>query len=75
MSTIRSFGNALHFHPERASRAVFWRLWTAVRTYWSAVRDGLAASRAYHELTAQGANHEEAVEKVFDRHFSVPSGR
>jgi len=72
MSTTKSVDDALDFYPERESRTAFRRLPTAtVWAYWSAMRDGLAAARAYHQLTTQGATHETAVEKVFDRHLNA----
>jgi len=71
MSTTKRFDNTLDFHPERDLGAAFWHLPTTVMTYWSAIRDGLAAARAYHELTSHGATHEAAVEKVFGQHLNV----
>ena len=69
MSTIRSARHALDLHSEPKSPGVLRRLLTAAQTCWSAVVDGQAAVRTYHELIRRGATHEEAVEKVFDEHL------
>jgi hypothetical protein len=69
MSTIRSANNALDFHSEPKLPGLLRRLLTAAQTYRSAMVDGLAAVRTYHELTRRGATHEEAVEKVFNEHL------
>jgi len=69
MSTMTtSVGDTLDHHSESA-RDVLRRFLAAAGTYWSAMAGGLAAARAYHELIRLGANHEEAVEKVFDQHL------
>lgn len=70
MRTIKSFDDALDFYP-REPRAAFQRFFIGVWTCWSAMRDGLAAARAYHELTTHGASHEAAVQKVFNEHFGA----
>jgi hypothetical protein len=69
MSTIRSARHALDIHSEPNSAGLLRRLLTAAQTYRSAMVDGLAAVRTYHELIRRGATHEEAVEKVFDEHL------
>jgi hypothetical protein len=71
MSTMTSVGDTLDHYSETTSRAVLRRFLAAVGTYWSAMVDGLAAARTYHELTRRGATHEEAVEKIFDEHLSA----
>ena len=65
MSSIRSARHALDIHSEPKSPGLLRRLLSAAQTYWSAVVDGLAAVRTYHELIRRGATHEAAVEKVF----------
>ncbi len=70
MSTIKSFDDALDFYPDnnRLSVAGFGR---AVRTYWTALGEGLAAASAYHELTRRGVPHDTAVRQIFDEHFDA----
>lgn len=69
MNTISGFDKALGFYSEPKPRSVLPRFLSAIRTYWSATRDGPAAAHAYHALTTQGETHEAAVEKVFDQHL------
>jgi len=70
MSSISSADKALNFRGEPRSRPGLADVVGAVRTYWSAMFDGLAAARTYHELTTRGVPHEVAVEKMFDRHLA-----
>jgi hypothetical protein len=69
MSTLRSPGDTFSFYTEPKSPSVFRRFLGAVGTYWSAIRDGLAAARTYKELVRKGAPHEAAVERVFEQHL------
>lgn len=69
MSTIGSARHALDILSEPRSPGVLRRFLAAVETYWGAIVDGQAAVRTYDELTRRGATHEEAVEKVFDKHL------
>lgn len=68
MSTLRSV-NTLDLFAEPKATSALRRLVGAVQTCWSAIHDGLAAARTYHELTRQGAPHETAVERVFEQHL------
>jgi hypothetical protein len=67
--TIKTFDEALDFYP--SSRAALSRFGGVLQTYWSAMRHGLAAARAYHEMTARGVPHETAVQQVFSEHFDA----
>jgi hypothetical protein len=69
MSTIKSFDEALHFLPEDGHRHTLARFGKGLRTYWSALTEGHAAARRYHELTARGTPHDVAVQRVFSEHF------
>lgn len=69
MSTIGSARHALDILSEPRSPGVLRRFLAAVHTCWGAIVDGQAAVRTYDELTRRGATHEEAVEKVFDKHL------
>ena len=70
--TIKTFDEALDFYPSpRAARTVISRFGGMLQTYWSAMRDGIAAARAYHEMTARGVPHETAVQQVFSEHFDA----
>jgi hypothetical protein len=68
--SISSVDKALNFRREPKLGPGLAGVLAAVRTYWSAMLDGLAAARTYHELTTRGVPHEVAVEKTFDRHLS-----
>ena len=67
MSTIASLFHAVGGHAvsKREPRAVAASVAAAFRLYWEAVRDGLAASRRYSELTARGVPHQAAVREIF----------
>ena len=69
-STIKSFDDALDFHPGSDQLPVLSRLGRTVATYWTAFRDGLAASRTYTELTRRGVPHDAAVQHLLGEHFS-----
>jgi hypothetical protein len=64
---IKAFDGTLDFHP--SPRAALSRFGGVLQTYWSALWHGLAAARAYHEMTARGVPHETAVQQVFSEHF------
>jgi hypothetical protein len=70
MNTIKSFDDALDFHPASGQLPVLSRLRRAVVTYWTAFRDGLAAARTYTELTRRGVPHDAAVQHLLGTHFS-----
>ena len=69
MSTIKSFDDALDFHPASTSTSVLARFGHSIRTYWSALGDGIAAARTYNELTHRGVPHDTAVQHVLHSHF------
>lgn len=69
--TIKTFDEALNFYPAPAHQSALSRFGGALQTYWSAMRQGLAAARAYHEMTARGVPHETAVQQVFSDHFDA----
>lgn len=71
MSTIKSFDDALDFYPVATPRPLLSRLGGALRIYWTALGDGLAAARSYNELTRRGVPHDAAVRQVFDVHFGA----
>jgi hypothetical protein len=70
MSTIKSFDDALDFHPGSGQLPIVTRLGRTIATYWGALRDGLAAARTYTELTRRGVSHDAAAQHVFGRHFT-----
>jgi hypothetical protein len=47
MSTIKSFDDALDFYPVVRTRPLLSRLGGALRLYWTALGDGLAAARVF----------------------------
>lgn len=67
--TIKTFDEALDFYPAPERQPALTRLGGTLRTYWAAMRQGLAAARAYHTMTARGVPHEIAVQQVFSDHF------
>ena len=71
MRTINSFNDVLEFAPARSYLQALSRFGGTMRTYWDAMRDGLAAARAYHAMTSRGVSHDEAVRRVFDEHFEA----
>jgi hypothetical protein len=71
MSTIKSFDEALDFYPPTPAKPALARLGGAMRIYWSAMREGLAAARAYHALTGRGVPHDTAVRRIFTDHFDA----
>ena len=71
MSTIKSFDDALDFHPGSNHPAVLAQLVRTVAVYWEGFRDGLAAARSYHHLTLRGLPHDAAVQRVLREHFKA----
>jgi hypothetical protein len=72
MSTITSFDEALDFYPshKREPRlGLFRRALAFARIFWSALGEGLHASRRYEHLIAHGVPHGEAAARVFDEHY------
>ena len=72
MSTIKSFDDASRFlsgcQPSaRCCRASAGRCGSTA----TALNDGLAAARAYNELTRRGVPHDAAVRQIFDAHFDA----
>jgi len=71
MSTIKSFDDALDFYPAASERPLLSRIGQTVRIYATALSEGMAAARAYNELTRRGVSHDAAVRQVFDAHFDA----
>ena len=69
MNTIKSFDDALDFHPASNRTPTLSRVVGIIALYWAALRDGLAASRTYTELTRRGVSHDAAVQRVLGNHF------
>ncbi len=70
MSAIKNYDDALDFLPKyQGDEGLAARFGKALQTYWTALGAGLAAARAYHELTARGVAHEQAVRQVFELHL------
>jgi hypothetical protein len=67
MASVRSIDSLLHTEPrELPVRRVLSRLITS----WDAIREGGAAAHEYETLVRRGVPHEEAVERVFENHYS-----
>jgi hypothetical protein len=71
MSTIKSFDDALDFYPADHRGSSLSRFAHGLRIYWEALRDGLAAARAYNELMRRGVPHDAAVRQIFNAHFDA----
>ena len=70
MSAIKNYDDALDFLPKyQGDEGLAVRFGNGLKTYWTALSAGLAAARAYHELTARGVPHEQAVRQVFELHL------
>lgn len=67
MATARSLDGALDFEPRSFGLTRFFKTVTA---YLSALGEGAAAAHEYATLTRRGIPHAEAVEQVFEDHFS-----
>ena len=70
MSTIKSFDNALDFYPADERHFSLARVGRAVRLYWQGLHEGLDAAATYKDLTSRGVSHDEAVSRVFSKHFT-----
>jgi hypothetical protein len=67
MATARSLDGALDFEPRSLGVRRFFK---NVLVYLNAISEGAAAAHAYDTLTRRGVVHEDAVEQVFEEHFS-----
>jgi hypothetical protein len=67
MATARSIDSGLHLEPREIPGR---RFFSGLTTYLSAIREASAAAHQYETLTRHGVPHEQAVERVFDEHFS-----
>ena len=67
MASVRTLGSALHVEPRAIPGRSFF---TGLTTYLSAIREASAAAHAYDEMVRRGTPHDEAVERVFEEHFS-----
>lgn len=67
MATARTLDGARDF--EHRSLGVR-RFLATVAGYLSALSEGAAAAHEYARLTRRGTPHDEAVEQVFEEHFS-----
>jgi hypothetical protein len=67
MATVRSLHGALDFEPRSFGVRRFLKNVTA---YLSAISEGAAAAHEYDTLTRRGTSHDDAVEQVFEEHFS-----
>ena len=72
MSTIKNYEDALDFLPKyHGEEGLAARFGKGLKAYWAGLSDGLAAARAYHELTRRGVPHDEAVREVFEAHLDA----
>jgi hypothetical protein len=70
MATIKNYADALYFLPGyHVDEGLAARFGRGLEAYWAALADGLAAARAYQELTRRGVPHDEAVREVFKLHL------
>ena len=70
MSAINNYDDALDFLPKyQGEEGLVARLGRGLKVYWAGLADGLAAARAYHELTRRGVPHDRAVREVFEQHL------
>ncbi len=69
--SIKSFDDALDFYPANSRGSALSRFARALRVYWNALGDGLAAARAYNDLMRRGVPHDVAVRQIFDAHFDA----
>ena len=67
MATVRSLHGALDFEPRSLGIRRFFK---NVTVYLNAISEGAAAAHEYHTLTRRGASHDDAVEQVFEEHFT-----
>lgn len=72
MSAIRNYDDALDFLPKyQGEEGLVTRFGRGLTAHWAGLRDGLAAARAYHELTRRGVPHDEAVREVFGSYLDA----
>lgn len=72
MSAIKNYEDALDFLPKyRGEEGLAARFGKGLKAYWTGLSDGLAAARAYQELTRRGVPHHEAVREVFEAHLDA----
>jgi hypothetical protein len=69
MATMRAFDGALDLEPRSLPVR---RFFSGLTTYLSAIREARDAAHAYDKMVRHGTSHEEAVERVFEEHFSGP---
>jgi hypothetical protein len=70
MSAIKNYDDALDFLPTyQGDEGLAARFGKGLKAYCTALADGLAAARAYHELTVRGVPHDKAVREVFRLHL------
>jgi hypothetical protein len=67
MASARTLNDALRLEPRGLPAR---RFLAGLKTYLSAIREASAASHAYEEMARHGTPHQEAVERVFEKHFS-----
>ena len=67
MASVRTLGSALHLELREIPGR---RFLSGLTTYLSAIREASAAAHAYDQMVRHGTPHEEAVERVFEEHFS-----
>jgi hypothetical protein len=71
MRTFDSINDALSLYSAPSERQILTRFGGWIRTYWNAMRDGLAAARAYYAMTSRGVPHDVAARHVFSEHFQA----
>jgi hypothetical protein len=67
MATVRSLDGVVDFEPRNFGVRRFFK---GLKIYWNAIGEGAAAAHEYDALTRRGVAHEEAVEQIFEDHFS-----
>ena len=67
MASVRSIDTGLRLEPREIPGR---RAFAGLTTYLSAIREASAAAHAYDQMVRRGTPHAEAVERVFEEHFS-----
>jgi hypothetical protein len=67
MASVRSINTDLRLEPREIPGR---RILDGLMTYLSAIGEASAAAHAYNEMMRRGIPHAEAVERVFQEHFS-----
>jgi hypothetical protein len=67
MAHVRSLDGAFDFEPRSFGVRRFFK---GLSVYLNAISEGAAAAHEYTSLTRNGVDHEKAVERVFEDHFS-----